>query len=342
MRRISETRRFTSGEKLISMLGLNKFYTAYTRIFRLPYNVIIVYYDTRRPQSPITEVSVMNSKIPVNLFRLSYGPSATSHLMVSPLKNYDENIDNLLIFTVDLSGIFGIRNDQVTEIKKWKEGFIIEDGGLRRLDENVSAKDFVGTGAMSDFTKNFYDQRKSLVGGANRNTRLINSVYDRDKDWVTFVFKTIATPNTPEKSTTGGSSGRQPSSILSPNPDKTYFQMIRILDFVALLKDTRPDAIKNKKIVWADVREVVDVADVQMWCGCPSFWFQGIDYWLTQLDGSIYPCDIKPEHWNAPNLHGEGNAFICKHLGSLWNSIGFFGTQMASSVQKILRMEKII
>ena len=337
-----ESRRFTSGEKLKKMLGLSKNYVAFTRILGAQYRIIIVYYNSRYPDYAISEAQVMNARIPVNLFHLGY---SLRHITVRRIEEFEESLEDLYVFTVDLAGMYGDKSKEVSTIHPWRESvftsYYIPTGSIR-LDEAMTAKDFMSKDIMSSLTRSYYDDRQSMIGGANKNSRLISTVYNRDKDWVTFVFKTRATPDLSDKKTTGGPTGIEPSSTLSDNPQKVYFQMIRVKEFLALLKDTRPESLSSKKISWDDIREVIMTADIQVWCGCPSFYFQGIDYWLSQFDGAIYPCDIHPRRWNSPYLHGEGNSYVCKHLASLWNSIGFFATQMTSSIESVFKKEGIL
>lgn len=209
---------------------------------------------------------------------------------------------------------------------------------LDRLTEAITAKD-LDRGAMSQFTQHFYDVRTALMGTANKNqnSRLVKCEYDKANDWVTFTFQTQPTPIIKQSKVNGTVKQTVTKSTKPP-----YTEMIRVLDFVALLVETRPDDMEGEPINWTDIRTVIENADIKVWCSCESFYWQGISYWLTQMDGCVYPNNIHPEHWNDKKLHGEGNAFICKHIASIWNSLGFFATQMTSSVQKVLRQNGIL
>lgn len=119
MVKLNETRSYTSGAKLKTMLGLGNYYVAYTRILYLPLPMMIVYYDTVHPNSPITEGLVMQSRIPVNVFRLP-GNSSLYHTPVANLEDYNGNLDgNMCLVTVDLGGILGYKSKQVKSIKPW-------------------------------------------------------------------------------------------------------------------------------------------------------------------------------------------------------------------------------
>lgn len=75
--------------------------------------------------------------------------------------------------------------------------------------------------------------------------------------------------------------------------------------------------------------------EVRIGCGCPSSYWMGGDYWLSQIDAQLKYCDIKPKFWNDPSKRGETK--VCKHELSLLNHISFFLPQMAMACKKELK-----
>jgi len=122
---------------------------------------------------------------------------------------------------------------------------------------------------------------------------------------------------------------------LTKNRSKTYEIQIKVLDFLDWL-----DVFSEQKVTESDMKEILDTADIQVFSTSPSFHYQGFNYWLSQLDGSIYPTTIKPQRWDK--IHGDGDAFVDKHLYGLMRQIKFFRNQMASMITKKLKDRGLI
>ena len=75
-----------------------------------------------------------------------------------------------------------------------------------------------------------------------------------------------------------------------------------------------------------------------MFSTSPSFHWTSPNYFLSQLDGSIYPTDIAPKVWDK--IRGE--SFLDKHLAQLFSSIDFFIPQMAQKLNSKLRSRNLI
>lgn len=313
----------TTGIILKEKLGLSHLkYVSFVRVIGVPYRTIIVFYDSRRFTIPLTTQRVLKN---YNLFSARMFPHEEELILspLLPLERYNGQLGSLYVISFDLSGFFGNKNlGQVREKKLFKEWVNLST--LASLD------------AMSSFTKRTRKQRNVAVKAENYTAKFKDCIIEADGN-VLFTFETTATlpiyPDDYEFSMVDVNNNFE----LIRNPDKKYILSVRILEFMKWLKETRPDYLETQKITWKEIRDVLEVAYIQVYSTSPSFHWQGISYWLTQLDGSIYPTDIEPKFWNSPHLHGDGNAFVDKHLGGLLRQFKFFFNPMASMIQKRMK-----
>lgn len=211
---------------------------------------------------------------------------------------------------------------------------------LPPLREWMTIKNLQDADLISNTTKYHAGVRHQLYKGENLNAKLVKTVYNPAIDAMTFIFKTPATIKAHEP-------GYEPL-IVDPhddfkqkhNPGHSYTMMIQVLDFVKWLKETRPDNTAEP-ISWKEIKAVLDVAYVKIWCNCSSYHWFGKNYRATQFDCSLYPTNIPDKKMRG--IYGEYD-ILCKHLGNLMKSqsIQFFLPQMASASQKILRGRGII
>lgn len=210
---------------------------------------------------------------------------------------------------------------------------------LPKLREWMTIQNLMDADLIANPTKFHAGVRYNLYKGENVNAKLVKTIYNPTLDTMTFIFKTPATLKAHEP-------GYQPL-IVDPysnfakkqNPGHSYTMMIQVLDFLKWLKETRPDNAGD--ITWQEIKAVLDVAYVKIWCNCSSFHWFGKNYRATQFDASIYPTNIPDRKMRAQ--FGEYD-ILCKHLGNLMkpNAIQFFLPQMASSAQKALRLQGLI
>lgn len=210
-----------------------------------------------------------------------------------------------------------------------------------KLNEWLTIKDLRAPEAISNFTKNKKAERQKLYGTENRNARLVNAVYDPNNDSMTFYFITTSTLKAHPADYSPKKTDPDHEFDKISNPEKMYTMEIRMLNFLQLLKETRPNNLANMPVTWQEIKQVLDVCYIQIHCNCPAFWWQGTGWYLTQLDGAIHPCSIAPKKWNSSKLHGDGN-FHCKHTSALFSQLGFFLPQMASMSQRVLKQAKLI
>ncbi len=110
------------------------------------------------------------------------------------------------------------------------------------------------------------------------------------------------------------------------------------------VKDSWLEASKldSTKVELQDIKTIIDSADCALWSNDVSFQYQGFNWWLGQIDASIFPTDIAPKVWNQPDRHGDGQAFLTKHFKQLFNALPFFKNLMASKLYKALKQRGIV
>jgi len=321
----------TSGKKLKQTLGLSKLkYVSFVRLIGASKRTIIVFYDSRRRNIPLTTQRVLRN---YNIFSARVFPF-NKDLILSPLipiEDYNGQTNDLMIITFDKSGIYG--DSKYQQMK--------ESTQPKRLKEWVNLSTLASKDAMSDFTKRTRAERNRAVRAENYTAKFVDCEINSDGS-VLFTFETTATTPIYEPDYQFKKADPNDNFALKSNPDKKYRIQVKILDFMKWLKETRPDYMELTKITWKEIRDVLEVAYIQVYSDSPSFHWQGINYWLSQLDGSIYPTDIEPKVWNKPTLHGDGNAFVDKHLGGLLRQFKFFYNPMARMIQKRMKEQGLL
>ena len=140
--------------------------------------------------------------------------------------------------------------------------------------------------------------------------------------------------NSKYSSYTGGKGEVNPKTFkISKNSGKVYELQIKILNFWEWL-----DVFEGEEITSKELKDILKVSDVQVFSTSPSFHWTSPNYFLSQLDGSIYPTDIAPKVWDK--IRGE--SFLDKHLAQLFSSIDFFIPQMAQKLNSKLRSRNLI
>ena len=321
----------TSGQDLKRQLGFPDWQeVSFTRLLGFYVPVILILYDSRRPMIPITSFDLKKAQS-IGILRypfdkqISMTPVISLDIFNGPLKIYT-------IFCIDISGRFG---DKAIQPKKESAGNEVH------FNEWLTFQNLNSPDAISNLTKGYRDLRNKLVKPENFTAKLTDCRYDKEHDWVTFEFVTTATVPQYPKNHDFMKTDSSKDFELVKNPAKQYAVSIRILDFMKWLKDTRPDRLADEPITWKEIKDVLDVAYIQTHCTCPADWWQGLTYNRTQLDGAIYPCDIKPKVWNAKNLHNE-EGFLCKHTYGIIRYIAFFENQMTSKLNKTLKFGGLI
>lgn len=314
-----------TGMKVLKGLGLEKFPNVeVARVLVSTFKIYVVFYDSKMRTRPITntEVRRMQYFLPGMQFPFKDKPSL---LPLISLRDFNGPLRQAMFFVVDLAGKY---SDGRHLDKKFES---IEPVFTGKLHELVSFSDLNRADVTSDLTNRTRADRNREVGAENRTAKLVDVTIDTVEDHVTFIFKTTAT--TPLYPQNYDFKKTDPDTFnLQRNPDKEYELHLRVVDFFKWLKGTKPDA---STITAQDVKDVIDINPVQVFSTSPSFHWQGFNWWMSQLDGSIYPTSIRPQSWNQ--IHGDGEAFLDKHLYGLIRQINFFHNPMASMLTKRLR-----
>ena len=207
-------------------------------------------------------------------------------------------------------------------------------------------------------TRHFSAERRGIMGDSPKNTKLISSKYDKDKDYITFYFLTSATekyePNHQYKTVNPSL-----SFSLQKDPSATYqiwLRFFRVSQLFNLSKSRQQKKAyhpqsNNKvqgsanKVSIEEVKAWMWSTSFQLWCDDPSYHWTGRNYFMSQLDASVFPTDIAPTHRHiGPNgkpvlgwLDLRGESLLSKHLLDLFTHIKFFINQMAGSLLKQIR-----
>lgn len=224
-----------------------------------------------------------------------------------------------------------------TEEKHW---ITLNPKQKEKLLEDLRLSDLMQHSGMSDFTTRFRKARNKLVKGEANTAKLKSIKVNRNQDYIIFTFKTKPTPDGTIK------------GAVDPKADfairyitRNYTMEIKILNFFKWA-DTTPGFTKAHLLSIDDLKEILKSASIQVWCDCPSQWWQGLSYYLTMFNASIYPNNITPKHWGK--YHNKGDGLVCKHLSGLLSSIvsskqrtGFFLNQMVSMLNKYVKSHNL-
>lgn len=345
-----------TGIKLRKELGLENFTNVkIVRIVISSYATYFVFYNSNRPNMPITNFALRKWPFTAMMYHGTdlYHGSDKIPPMTPPMDISDFNgkLKGSLFVAVDLAGYRFIRDKNLSKVFEGtykvpnhsKEPIWYFEG---KLDE-ITLFDLNDKDNMSGFTKTWWKDRNRIMGNAAQNTKLIDCVVDEAEGSVTFQFLTESTelgskkPNknidSPYRFYKGDKMEVDPPSMkLARNTSKVYELQIKVINALEWI-----DAyIEGETIGKNEVKEMLRVSDVQIFSTSPSFQFHGFNYWNTQIDSSIYPETRKPQRWDK--VHGDGEAFLDKHLGSLLFSIEFFLNPMASMMQSKLKQRGLI
>lgn len=215
---------------------------------------------------------------------------------------------------------------------KYIDWLFLKKEDKHKFVEGLKLSDLTKHSGISNFTKPFMIDRRKIKGTGNRSAKLIDCVLNEKENWVMFQFLSEPTYNEEEpiwKET-------DPKKRFQLIKTKTYEQDIKILGIFDWLK-----AFEGSELTIKDLKDILKISEIQVWCYCPMQWWQGVSYYLTQeFDGSVYPNNIKPERWNVP--HNNGDGLICKHLDLIFSSISFFINPMTSMLNKKLKDRNLI
>jgi hypothetical protein len=255
-----------------------------------------------------------------------FGMTDAKMTPVFRLESFTGNPNKNLYVVLDLGGQRLI--DKGMYIKESTESKIEISPVQGRLSEFIKIANLQEPSAMSPFTMGFRKERTKLMGTENLHAKLIDVILEKGSDSITFQFLTSSTPKY-GKDYLYKSTDPQ-TKDLKPNPSKTYEIDIQLLQFFSWLK-TYPD---KTKITAKDIRDIFDVCYCKVWSDSPDFHWQGKNWALTQLDGSIYGTEIAPTVWKK-RLGGE--YMLSKQMYGLFKNIKFFYTNMSKMLNRKLK-----
>ena len=178
-----------------------------------------------------------------------------------------------------------------------------------QLKEYVKLDHLANQIGISDFTKYWFDKRKSDFGTENDLAKLQECKINNSD--VSFIWLTLAGSDNP--------------GIVDPNTKKIskgvsdyYTLEFRFQD---MLKYTNSNSIPDIN----SLHGILMKCNILLWSNDPSFHWQGMNYNLSQLDGSLHPTNIPPEIWR--NKHHDDN-FLSKHLEGLIENLPYFYEEM--------------
>lgn len=192
------------------------------------------------------------------------------------------------------------------------------------LEEELHLSDFKGHSGVSDFTKPFLKDRIKKKGGGTTSTKIKALKVNRKQDYITFVFQAVPTYDKTVK-------------VYDPKTQtqrraRSYLQQVRLKDFFKYAQ-TKP-GYDEKNLTRKEIKEILNVCPISVFCNCFSFQFQGMAYVDTIMDASIYDELRPPERWRK--YHSD-NSFACKHLSQVFTSIDFYLNNMSAMINKYLK-----
>lgn len=205
-------------------------------------------------------------------------------------------------------------------MKRYKSKYI------EKFSEELRLSDLKKHAGLSNFTDKWRKDRQKIKGQGSRSAKIKSMKVNRPKDYITFVFTSEPTYTNKAKAVN--------TNNFEINKNVTvYTQQIRILDFFKLA-ETKP-GYKEKEMTKKEIKEILEVASVQIFCNCPSFHWQGMNHTVSMFDASIYPTNIPPKRWD--DYHNDNN-FVCKHLDLLISQgLNIFMNNMTSMINKYIK-----
>lgn len=319
----------TKGQKLRQDLNIPKDCTAFiSYVYRSTPNIFIVFYNTQRKNMYITKTWLSRYS------NLSYYKNNVGELDISPLitlDTYNGTIGTVIAYDIAYS--------QLSVKESLEPTAILSQGKLHE----ITLADLKDKGNIAPSTMTWRQDRNKIMGSENTTLKLLDCFLNQADDSVTFAFQTTATEYKDVKDLNHDPSVyKNPKKRVSPlklnlmnNPEKKYEIQLKILKFFSWL-DTHP---VGQKFSMADLKELLQVADIQIFNTSPGFHWQGINWWASQIDASAYPTDIKPKVWDK-RLGGE--FFVDKHTYGFLQQIKFFLNPMTSMLTSKLKQRNLI
>ena len=299
--------------------------------------------DTNRDS--LTENKTMNMQDVIN-FVYTHTDEDFVLTDLEVLEDLKKDLKNATKPIYDLDDVKGVKDDIIqtmelnSEQKKVLNDFMKKVEGLYKdkgkIEEKLSfaqlKSEIVPQNKAIQNLNYFYQQRNKLNGQGNRNIKFVASQFDPNEGSITFMYRTDATYNNEDKKELVNENPND--GTLRQNISDEYDLQLKICDFWEILDELIEPTDEN--FTKEDMKAVLELSqEVRVNCSCPSLYWTGGSWMLTNLDAQLKDCTIAPKYWNKPNL--RPNVSVCKHLLSLLNHISVFLPNMAQSCKKELR-----
>lgn len=343
----------TTGEKLKSTLGLDNFRDVYLRRVLLPNSqkVNMVFYDSLRGNLakarsnfiPFTAMVYSGSHLAKDEYKQPILAPAIS------IENWNGQPANYIFVMVDLAYQFHLDKKDFSRLPERVQKNINDmcyKGvwyGSNVLKE-ITLADLRDKGNVSPLTQQWRkDRTRVMSGNESKTSKLIDIVLNESKNNIVIQFlsesttldgkKPSKTIDSSYKLYKGDKSEVNPQSNFSlrKNRAKVYEVSIKILDFFDWLSIFEGDKITRK-----EVKEILEVSDVQVFSNSPAMHWQGMNFNLSLLDASMYPTNIPNKVWGKK--HGDPNGyFLSKELAGILATIDFWLNPISSMLTKKLK-----
>lgn len=197
---------------------------------------------------------------------------------------------------------------------------------IERFSEELRLSDLRKHAGTSDFTDDWRKKRQKIKGSGAKSVKIKSMKVNRKKDYITFVF-------TSEPTYTPTAKAVNTNNFEINKNVNVYTQQLRILDFFKWA-DTKP-GYEEKEMTIKEIKEILEIANLQVFCNCPSYHWQGMNYVTSLFDASIYPTSIAPKRWDK--FHND-DSFTCKHLDILISQgLNIYINNMTGMINKYIQ-----
>lgn len=319
-------KRNTVGEKLKHDLGLDDWDNVKVSHVYESRDTFLVFYNSIRPNFPITKTTIETfSNVDFWNNRKKTFSSFSPPLSI---ENFNGNSRGTFL-------IYDLAYAEKTSNRRKRES--IEGNKPRAVLNEVNLYDLKTKDNVSSTTMKFKKERNKIMGSGSRTIKLIDVIIEENSGDVTFQFLTEVTPYPAHpKDYEYQEVDPERNWKLKRNSSKTYELQLKFLG----LLDWIDVYVSGEAITRKEMKEILQVVDVQLSSTSPSWNYQGFAFWNTQIGSSIYNQSITPERWDK--IHGDGQAFLDKHLSDLIFNIDFFLNPMSSMLTKKLKDRVII
>jgi hypothetical protein len=192
---------------------------------------------------------------------------------------------------------------------------------IRLMQEDIKISDLMKS-SMSAFTRKFNKETNKLMGNPTNHSKLVQAKANKKKDYIDFFWVTERTPKYKDNFN---------MRVVNPktwklHKDNLYTIQMRVFGIFELLK-------QEKKLSDADIETALMLCNIKVFSDVPAWHYQGGNYNLSILNGSLFPTDIPPTYWNK--FH-HSDQFLDKHSAGIFQSIKFYIPQMRQIIKKSL------